>query len=447
MVNIAFPTISPSSTGSKMSTLFRSDARLWVSKGFFAIVDQGFISGSNFAMGILLARWLGAAQYGAYALAFAIFVLLSLVYQSLLLEPMSVFGPSLYRDRLRAYTGTLVWIHIVIASGTFAVMGIAAWAMGYFPRFCGLAPALMGASIAAPCVLLFWLARRAYYLKLASSQAAVGGVLYSALLFGTLAILHHLNMISAMMAFVVMAIAALAASIYLLLRFRPQLRWRNKPSLQRVCRENWSYGRWALASAVFMWVPWNIFYTLVASFSGMADAGQLRALLNFALPMAQTFGAFSLLLLPHAACTLEEKGTNGVRTISGQITLLFLVGSLIYWVPVCVFRHELLQVLYAGQYGTVAAYIPWIGLASVLWGAAQGPAIALRAQKSPHAVFVMYLVSSIVALVVGVPATFYYGLPGAVSAMLLASASAWVTGTFCIGNMSYLPITKLGQAA
>src|SRR4029079_18767744 len=110
-------------------------SRPWFAKAFFAIVDQGLISGSNFALGILLARWLGAEEYGAYAMAFAISVLLSWVYQSLLLEPMSVFGPSAYRDKLRGYTGTLIWIHVAIAFATFLLLGAGALGLAHFPRF------------------------------------------------------------------------------------------------------------------------------------------------------------------------------------------------------------------------------------------------------------------------------------------------------------------------
>ncbi len=416
-------------------------------KAFFAIVDQGLISGSNFAMGILLARWLGAEQYGAYALAFATFVLLSLVYQSLLLEPMSVYGPSVYRTKLRAYTGALIWIHVAIAFATFVVLGGGAMSLAHFPRFGGLAPALIGASIAAPCVLLFWLARRVYYLQLASSQAATGAVLYSVILFGTLAFLHSRKMMSPMLAFVIMAIAALVTSGYLLLRFKPILAWKNgDPGLRQVSRENWDYGRWALASAVFMWVPWNIFYTLVASFSGMAESGQLRALLNFSLPMAQTYAAFSLLFLPHAASLHEDKGWAAVRRDSRRITMLFLSGGAVYWVFVCAFRSQLVELLYDGQYGGIEYLLPWIGLASLLWGAAQGPALALRARKSPASVFVMYLIAALIALAVGVPATLKFGLAGAVAAMLLSSGAAWIAGIVSLAKQPKAE-TQLSQAA
>ena len=66
----------------------------WVTKGGLAILDQGLISGSNFLIGILLARWLVPAQYGAFSLAFSVFLFLSYVYQSLLSEPQACFQRS-----------------------------------------------------------------------------------------------------------------------------------------------------------------------------------------------------------------------------------------------------------------------------------------------------------------------------------------------------------------
>jgi O-antigen/teichoic acid export membrane protein len=181
-------------------------------------------------------------------------------------------------------------------------------------------------------------------------------------------------------------------------------------------------------------VPWNVFYTLVASFSGMAHSGELRALLNFALPMAQTYAAFSLLFLPHAASLHEDKGWSAVRRDSHRITMLFLLGGMAYWIFVCSFRSQLIHLLYAGQYGGIADLLPWIGLASLMWGAAHGPALALRARKSPVSVFVMYLASAIVALVIGVPGTLKFGLGGAVTAMLLSSGAALITGIVLVAK-------------
>ena len=96
--------------------------RSWVRKGTLAVLDQGLISGSNFLISILLARWMGAAQYGAYALAFSIFLLFLVSYQALVLEPMCVFGPAQYRECEPEYFGTLLRMHVVFTAVTVAIM-------------------------------------------------------------------------------------------------------------------------------------------------------------------------------------------------------------------------------------------------------------------------------------------------------------------------------------
>ena len=73
-----------------------------VKKGTLAVIDHGLISGSNFLISVLLARWMLPEQYGALALAFAVFLLLSLSYQALLLQPLGVFGLSVVLSYLVA---------------------------------------------------------------------------------------------------------------------------------------------------------------------------------------------------------------------------------------------------------------------------------------------------------------------------------------------------------
>src|SRR6266700_6055382 len=238
--------------------------RKWMSRGLFAVIDQGLISGSNFALGVLLARWLGPTEYGVYALAFATFLLLSLVHHALLLEPMSVFGGSAYRSGLPRYLGLLLWIQVLIGSVSFSVLAGAAFvvrAAGVGSQF---APALLGIAFAAPAVLVLWFARRGLYLEYLSRFSAFGALIYAGVLFAALRILYRSWKVSALSAFIVMGAAALIASTFLLVRIRPQLRHMQfRTELTEVGRQHWRYGRWALASTFFIWVPWNLYYTVV----------------------------------------------------------------------------------------------------------------------------------------------------------------------------------------
>src|SRR5256884_4637696 len=105
---------------------FRDKLMRWVTKGGLAILDQGLISGSNFLIGILLARWLMPEAYGAFALAFSVFLLLSYVYQSFLAEPQAVFSGSAYSGSLRGYLKTLLGIHLILTFFGVVLLGGAA---------------------------------------------------------------------------------------------------------------------------------------------------------------------------------------------------------------------------------------------------------------------------------------------------------------------------------
>jgi hypothetical protein len=166
-----------------------------------ALVDQGLIGTSNFIVGILLARQVSPAAYGAYAVAFECFLGLSIVYGSLVLEPMSVFGPSTYRESPREYLAILLRVHLATAVASVVILGGAAWIARSLARNTSLPGALAGTVVAVPCVLLFWLARRAFYVKLKPTAAAYGSVVYCIVLVFGLVVLQRFGLLSPFLTF------------------------------------------------------------------------------------------------------------------------------------------------------------------------------------------------------------------------------------------------------
>src|ERR1035437_4795337 len=79
-----------------------------------AILDQGLFAGSNFLLNVLLARWIAPADYGAFALAYSVFLLLGVFHSALPTGPMLVFGPGKYRERFPEYIGILLRGHFAL---------------------------------------------------------------------------------------------------------------------------------------------------------------------------------------------------------------------------------------------------------------------------------------------------------------------------------------------
>ena len=184
--------------------------------------------------------------------------------------------------------------------------------------------------------------------------------------------------------------------------------------IRETWRRHWRYGRWALASCVASWTPTYIFYPLLSTFSGVAQSGELRALMNFFSPLDQTLSALSLLFLPYAARVQAEQGRKGLIVLTRNLMVLSLAGAGIYWGLIIEFREPVFRVLYAGKYTHVGYLLPVLALGSMFWSAGYGPAIALRAIESPHSIFVAYLATTLISVIVGIPATRAFGLKGAV---------------------------------
>jgi len=93
-----------------------------------------------------------------------------------------------------------------------------------------------------------------------------------------------------------------------------------------------------------------------------------------------------------------------------------------YWAVLIPLRQPLFHFLYAGKYMGSAYLIPLFGLETIVWSASLGPAIVLRAMKSPRSLFVANSAASAVALLAGIPATRFFGLQGVIWSMILANA-------------------------
>jgi len=416
----------------------------WTTKGGMAILDQGLITGSNFLLGILLARWLSREQYGAFALGFSIFLLVAMLYQSLVLEPMAVFGGAVYRHQLRAYLSALLRIHLFAGLGILFALGIAAEIARVAGQASGLPGVLAGAAVAAPCILLLWFARRAFYLQFSSAFALAGALLYCTLVVGGLFLARGREFLSPFTAFVLMGVGGLLSGTLLLICLRSQLEASSVAlHLRDVWKRHWKYGRWALASAAAMWLPANMYYPLLSSFSGVARAGELKALLNFAAPVFQTYAALSLLLLPYAARRRSQGAHAGALT--WKITLLCVSGAIAYWLVAVLFEQRAFHLFYSGGYMEVAHLVPVVALGSIFETAFFGPAIVLRAMESPKSVFAALCASSLVSLLVGVPATWAFGVTGAVWAMTLSAGVGLIVAVVLLRRKVHSPTALSGK--
>jgi O-antigen/teichoic acid export membrane protein len=395
----------------------------WAKKGACALADQGLFAGGNFLANVLLARALRPADYGAYSIAFAVFMLFAALHRAILIEPMMVFASGKYAKRFSTYLLRVFSGHLVLVTpASLALLGLALGLAGFYPR--AAQPALVGLALGAVAILFFWLVRQSFYVLLRPDRAVIGAAVYSAVLLGSIALLTATGRLSTLTAFLGMAVAGLLTSAAMLLRFNPVWRAaRGEPTFGETLRTHWGYGRWAMATSAVAWVPGYCYYAILPASLGLEASGALRALANFPMPALNAMSALSSLLLPLLVRRRREGGERAMRAALWIFLGLFVAGAGVYGVTLWVFRHQAFQLVYGGKYGQYAGW-PLLLAALQPAGASAVTVLgsALRALERPDRIFWCSVGSVLGAFIVGIPLAAAYGVGGALAGWLSSQA-------------------------
>lgn len=394
----------------------RGSTAHWMGKGFWAITDQGLFAASNFGLNVLLARWLPATDYGAFSVAYTIFLLLGTVHTAILTEPMLVFGAGKYSERLSAYLAVLLrghWRFGAFIGILFAVAGLGLRWFGHS----ALTLVLSGLAVASPFILFQWLMRRACYASLHPRLAASSSAIYLALMAAGVVGLRQYDSLGAASALLVMAVSSLVTGLWLVSQLRVENVVADSELTREAIKDHWDYGRWAVGTAVLMWVPGNSFLLLLPTWWGFEASAAYRATLNLLLPVMNFTTALGSLLLP---TLVRLRASSGFRNAVSRMTLVFLLTPLLYWLLLGFFGEQITQFLYGGRYSS-GSHLLWLaGLIPVLAAASNVSGAALRALNQPNRVFVAYIGSTSVAMTIGLALVWWRGVAGALVGWFLA---------------------------
>lgn len=389
----------------------------WAPKCAVTLFDQGLVSGSNFLLGVLLARWLGPEQYGVYAITFSLFLLVAQIYQALVMDPMGALQPALYPKSRRSYLGSVLQIHL-IAGIVFALIAAAASRLILSTNAAYLSGAFIGLVPALPCVLLFWLCRSATYLTASPEVAAGASAIYCLVMIAGMAAAIAKGVLSPQIAFYMMSVAAVAATMFLVANLKPSMALKEQPTAPEVWRNHWNYGRWLLGTSLVTWLQLSGLVLLSGYVLGVKEAGVLNALAQLHLPAAHIIMAISRLTLPHFSAMHATRGGFVVHSAINRLLRVTVSAGVLYWISIAIFHRQLFHILYGGKFDAFSHLAPWYTFMIVLSAATFPYELGLRASRAPSSQFAALFVSSIVTFVIGVPAIALYGLPGVIGTIM-----------------------------
>lgn len=405
----------------------------WTARGASSVLQQGLFAGAHFVMNVLLARWLAPSAYGAFALAYAVFLLLLMSYSASFCEPIMVYGSSRYADAFPAYIRIVLRAHFLIPLPLILLMACATPLLGRFYTH-DFQVAFLVLSLSSPFLLLIWLCRSAFYAQLNPHAGTIAGACYFVLLISLVSILRHYGALSPATAVGCMALSALAVSAGCLYRFRPRgtrldpvPEWKST----HIMADHWRYGRWSTLTAFAAWIPTNIFYLILPERFGLESTAALRALMNLMYPLLQSVSALVILLIPVLVRQLTREGPRKVKRTTVQLVSLFVPVAVLYFLFLAMFGTRILRFLYAGRYSDISTWaVLAVGSVPITSGVIGLLGAALRALDLPRLVFWGCLASAILALTLGAAVTLRYGVTGATYALVFDDVPAVALLTF-----------------
>jgi glycosyltransferase involved in cell wall biosynthesis/O-antigen/teichoic acid export membrane protein len=409
---------------------------------FASIADQAAFSGINFALNVLLARWLTSEGYGAFSVAWSVCLILAASHNALIVEPMTVVGPAEFGTRLGSY------LKLVTRLNWTAVftMGLIAAGASVFYRGWAVRDALSALGLALPGYLLLLTCRREQYIADRPIRAFYLSVGYAALLSAALVGLRATGRLVAWSAVLVTGVSLPVALWAMLRRDLPLDYQPSRHTLQEISSAHWGYGKWLLASALLGVGISDMQVLLLSKMVSLSSAGVLRALMNFILPIGQLLTVLSVFSLPKLARRIKGSGVpRGLRSTVFYSSGIILIASM-YSCALVLFGSPIEHLLYGGRMAAYVDDLPWLALVALLSAVAIAFTAPLRAaQNSQHTLF-----AGLAATLVGLGASFVllprYGLKGALISLVLANAAtALVVVTAYVWMLGKNPVDWVDQ--
>jgi O-antigen/teichoic acid export membrane protein len=392
------------------------------SRAGMTMIDQCFASGSNFIVGVAVARIAGPIGLGAFSLAYGCWILINTVHRALITDPMAVFRDLNEREFPK---------HIKRGFAAEVVLGLAASVVfaliGVVLRFVGMTGFGDGMLALAPWVVFldlqdYW--RWVGFMEGKPVKALHNDVVFCvAQLFG-FGFVFMAGMHSVYAVVAAWGVGALAGSAYGLTQFSVG------PSLRggyTLLRERWAMSKWNAGGQITGWGSSQLYLILTGALLGPAALGGLKAANNLVTgPSFVVIHAGGSFGLPEASKGLKDRGWPGLRRVARLINLVSLVSIGVFGVIVIIWGVPLLRGIYGESFVRYAQAARVMAVAYILSAFFMGPILVLKATKRTRPLFVVQVVALVSSIAAVAVCGSLYGVNGAAAALLLSNAAILV---------------------
>ena len=410
----------------KFLSLYRS----WGRGFLFGIFEQGLLSGTSFVVTVILARVLGATEFGWFSVIWAFVIFLESAANGLFGDAIPSLAHKLRESLWPQFRASIflsmLTVCVVVCVPLLLVAGGLELAGFVYPA--AVIPAIFFFGVQRMQNVV----RRTYYLDGLRGRAALSACANVAVTFAALEGVHKLFGLSASSAFICLSAGSVAALItgasYIAGYERPSRRlyfW--------VIRNLWLKGRWTMASATMSWIGNMGVIPFAAFLISPVAGGGVRAIQTMVLPLVQVNQILISILVPKMAGKMRTEGRGKIRQLAVKLIALLSLIGFSYAAVIAIGGEALFEALFhfeKGQITNLAITIAVLGYA--FEGIRYGCNIMLYSVGDTVIVGQGQIVSMLSAIVIIPILGHYFGLTGLVLGMTIANNinTLYVAGKF-----------------
>ncbi len=362
----------------------------------WALADQALVSGVNFLTGIILARFLGIAEFGIFSFAWMAVLFINNQQASIIISPMMSIGPKQTPSEAPAYFGAVI-VQQLIFSFLAALMVFLSVKLGgiYFTDW-----KLDKLAVPLASALFFFLLqdflRRYFFTRGKAATAFINDIvsyLGQLLLLGGLTKIYQLDGAIALWIIALTSAVAVIVGILTLgtVTFDRTLYW-------PVTVRHWQSSSWITVSGLLQWVGSQGVIAITGAMLGAASLGGIRAVLNLVAPVNIIMQAMQNTLPVGASKALHNQGHEGlVRYLKRQTINIVIVVSAISLLAT-VFSGMLIELIYGQSFVAFSYLVKWQSLYVILGALIAPLLIYFRAIERTRSFFSCAAVATIFSL-------------------------------------------------
>jgi len=388
----------------------------------YSFADQALAVGGSFLANLALARTQTKEEYGLFALSYSVFIFLSSLHNSAILQPCTVYGSGRYRSRFPEYLRPMVranaFVGFLLTLLVLLVCLVLYWAA---PQY--LSRALLGLGASVGFLLSGAFLRRVFYLQRQPALAARASLISFLTVACALWLAAKAHVLNGFSVFVILALGWIAAGLGLgkkLALGHPAHSFLD--SEPGYWREHWKYSKWVFSTAFVFQFTTQGYYWLVAGFLSVKQVAELRATQMLIAPMDQVFIALSFLVIPALAAQYASRRMGDFLSFAKRYGLAVVSATALFAFAVRIVGRAVMHWLYHGKFDDLAPMLYLLAFLPLLMGVGSVMGCALNAAEKPRLVFYAYVSSGAATLLGGIPLVIHFGLMGAAYGLMLSAA-------------------------